>query len=197
VIVVAVVAALVAACFFAGAAVLQQLASRRAAVLATRRGAGAVAEYLPVVGGVPTLLRQPLWLLGWAINLLGFLAQAGALHVGSVALVQPLITTQLLFTLAFTALVTRRSPLARDWLAVAAMCAGVVVFLSVRGGAPLGSGADRGAVLGVLAVAAVAVLATVVLARGRDATASARSSASAPASASPSAPSSSSSPRPT
>jgi drug/metabolite transporter (DMT)-like permease len=164
VVLVAVAAALAAACLFAGAAVLQQLASRRTVAREPDRLTG----YLPVVRVVTKLLHEPLWLLGWGVNLLGFLVQAGALHLGSVALVQPVLTTQLLFALSFTALVTHRSPSGRDWLAVAALCAGVVVFLSVRGAAPLGDGGSRGSVLGVLTVAAVAVLATVVLARGRE-----------------------------
>jgi drug/metabolite transporter (DMT)-like permease len=164
--------ALLAALLFATSATFQQRASRAVASDAEHRAhaRGTVTRYLPVLLLVRRLLGQPLWLFGWLTNLLGFLAQAVALHVGSVALVQPLLTTQLLFTLPLVALWTRRRPLARDWLAVVAMCAGVAVFLSVRGAAPTDGAADRSEVLLALAVGAVAVLVTLVLAQGREPT---------------------------
>src|SRR4051794_7003934 len=79
-----------AGCLSAGAGVLQRLPRGRA-------GAGApdgLTGSLPGGGVVTKLLHEPLWLLGWGVNLLGFLVQAGALHLGSVALVQPVLTTQ-------------------------------------------------------------------------------------------------------
>ena len=164
--------ALLAAFLFAAAATLQQRASRRVASgqspAAYHRST--LVRYLPVLLLVRRLLNNPLWLLGWLTNLLGFLTQALALHLGSVALVQPLLTTQLLFTLPLVALWTGRRPLARDWLAVASMCAGVVIFLSVRGAAPADGAADRAEVLLGMAIAAVAVFVTVVLAQGREPT---------------------------
>ena len=168
----AVLVSLVAAFLFAAAATLQQRASRSAASQGPHQVEqhGTVTRYLPVLLLVRRLLDQPLWLLGWAANLLGFLAQALALHIGSVALVQPLLTTQLLFTLPLTMWLTQHPPLARDWAAVLSMCAGVVVFLSVRGAAPTDGLAQRPKVLLALAFAAIAVVMTVVLAQGREPT---------------------------
>jgi drug/metabolite transporter (DMT)-like permease len=165
--------ALLAAFLFATSATFQQRASRQVAAHGGHRTVhrGTITRYLPVLLLVRRLLGQPLWLVGWATNLFGFLIQALALHIGSVALVQPLLTTQLLFTLPLVALWTRRRPLVRDWLSVLSMCAGVVVFLSVRGAAPADGAARRSEVLLALGVSVVAVLLTLVLAQGRDPTA--------------------------
>jgi len=162
---------LLAAFLFAASAVLQQRASRRAIAERHDRGSRSrLTRYLPVLLLVRRLLGHPLWLLGWLTNLLGFLAQALALHFGSVALVQPLLITQLLFTLALVSLGSRRKPLTRDWLSVLSMCAGVVIFLSVRGAAPVEGAAERSEVLLALTAAAVAVFAIVVFAQGREPT---------------------------
>jgi drug/metabolite transporter (DMT)-like permease len=167
--------ALLAAFLFATSATFQQRASRQVAAADAHRAVrhGSITRYLPVLLLVRRLLGQPLWLIGWATNLLGFLTQALALHIGSVALVQPLLTTQLLFTLPLVALWTHRRPLVRDWLSVASMCAGVVVFLSVRGAAPTDGAAQREEVLLALGVSVIAVLLTLVAAQGRGPTAQA------------------------
>jgi drug/metabolite transporter (DMT)-like permease len=169
----AALAALLAALLFASSATFQQRASRQVAAHGGHRPGhrSTFTRYLPVLLLVRRLLGQPLWLIGWATNLLGFLTQALALHIGSVALVQPLLTTQLLFTLPLVALWTHQRPLVRDWLSVASMCAGVAVFLSVRGAAPDDGAAQRPEVLLALAVSAVAVVLTLVLAQGREPTA--------------------------
>jgi drug/metabolite transporter (DMT)-like permease len=166
-------AALRAALLFATSATFQQHASRTVVADGSHRPGehhGRLTRALPVLLLVRRLLHQPIWLVGWGTNLLGFLTQALALHLGSVALVQPLLTTQLLFTLPLTSLWSRHRPLGRDWLAVASMCAGVVVFLSVRGAAPTDGAAQRSAVLLAIALSAVAVLVTVLLAQGREPT---------------------------
>jgi drug/metabolite transporter (DMT)-like permease len=167
-----VVVALLAAFLFAASATLQQRASRRVVSEhhAGRASAGRLTRYLPVLAHVNRLLSNPLWLFGWVTNLLGFLTQALALHLSSVALVQPLLTTQLLFTLPLVAFWNRQRPLTRDWLAVLSMCAGVAIFLSVRGAAPVEGAADRSAVLLSMTAAAVAVLITVLLAQGKEPT---------------------------
>jgi len=165
------VVGLVAAFLFAASAVLQQRASRRAIAERHDRGSRSrLTRYLPVLLLVRRLLGHPLWLLGWLTNLLGFLAQALALHFGSVALVQPLLITQLLFTLALVSLGSRRKPLTRDWLSVLSMCAGVAIFLSVRGAAPVEGAAQRSDVLLALTASAVVVFAIVVFAQGREPT---------------------------
>ena len=128
---------------------------------------GLVSRYLPVLGQFGWLLRHPVWWLGWVFNTLGTLTQAGALHYGSVARVQPLMTTQLVFDLPLSARETRRRPLPRDWAAVVSICAGVAVFLAVPGAAPGSGAADRPAVLLSMAACTGLIVVLVVLAAGR------------------------------
>jgi hypothetical protein len=128
---------------------------------------GIVTRYLPVLRQFGWLLRHPVWWWGWVFNTLGTLTQAGALHFGSVARVQPLLTTQLVFDLPLSARESRRRPLPRDWVAVVSICAGVAVFLAVRGAAPGNGAPDRPAVLLSMAVGTGVVAVLVVLAAGR------------------------------
>ena len=104
--------------------------------------------------------RSQLWRLGWAINLAGFLAQGAALHLGSVALVQPLLVTQLIFALPLTTRWARRWPGRRDWFSGAVICSGVGVFLISHGSSALRGEADRDRIVlaGLSAAAAVALL---------------------------------------
>jgi drug/metabolite transporter (DMT)-like permease len=161
--------ALLTALLNALAASLQQRASHLVAARQPppARGGALTTRYLPVLRQFAWLLRHPVWWSGWLFNTLGTLTQAGALHFGSVARVQPLLTTQLVFDLPLSSWESRRRPLPRDWLAVVSICAGVAVFLSVRGAAPTGGEADRPAILLSVAVALVVVALLVVLAAGR------------------------------
>jgi drug/metabolite transporter (DMT)-like permease len=146
-----VVLSLGAAFLFAGAATVQQQAIRVVVRRAPRAPRASlrqrIASDLPVLLVVQDLLRSRAWLAGWVVNLLGFFTQAAALHFGSVALVQPLMVTQLLFTLPLVSLRSRRWPLRREWFAGAVICVGVTVFLSVRGGISSAGSADRSSIL--------------------------------------------------
>jgi hypothetical protein len=53
------------------------------------------------VGLVFRLARQPVWLLGMASLILGFVFQISALRFGSLALVQPILALELLFVLGY------------------------------------------------------------------------------------------------
>jgi drug/metabolite transporter (DMT)-like permease len=79
------------------------------------------------------LARRPVWLLGFASMLAGFGLQVVALHYGPLALVQPILATELLFVFAYLAVVTamrqRRRVQVRDWLAAVAMSGGISLFL--------------------------------------------------------------------
>jgi drug/metabolite transporter (DMT)-like permease len=163
---------LLAAFLFAASASLQQHAAQRSAAapepeatpvqpprgarLATRLVVRPLLGVLrPLLALVRRLVRTPLWLFGWVTNLVGFMVQAVALHFGSVALVQPLLVTQLLFALPLASAWGRRWPALRDWLGGFAICGGVVVFLAVRGVAPFSEEPDRDRV--VLAGLAIAI----------------------------------------
>lgn len=148
-----------AAFLFALAAYLQQRASR---VLAERAMHG--------ITGAASLtwrmLRNRTWLVGWGTNLFGWLTQAVALKLGSVAAVQPLISTQLLFALPLASIGSRTRPSVRDWMAGLSVCAGIGVLLFSGGAAPLGGSADRPLIVAASVAAAVAILLLVRASRG-------------------------------
>ncbi len=75
------------------------------------------------------VLRRPVWFLGIALMIGGFLFQLAALQVGDLSLVQPLIATEVLFVFGFLALRFRTQVRALDWLAAAGMAAGLGTFL--------------------------------------------------------------------
>lgn len=150
--------AVVAAFLFARAAVLQQQGLGSAFAGAELRDAVHVAR------NFGNVLAQRAWLIGWVTNLVGFLCQAIALHLGSVAVVQPLLTAQLVFTLALVSLHRRSLPGKRAWLGAGSVCAGLALLFAVEG-APLSGHADRPEVL--LAALASTVLVVVLVALSR------------------------------
>lgn len=116
-----VVLALLAGLTNASASVLQ----RRAATDESDSGSGA----WQAVRWLARVLRRPYWLAGAGMLLLSTVFQAWALAVGSLAVVQPVLTTELLFTLVVGSLVFRRRPDLRTWLAFAAQAGGLALFL--------------------------------------------------------------------
>jgi len=77
------------------------------------------------------LIRSPLWLMGILGDVSGYGLQATALHHGSLILVQPLLTTSLLFTLMITASWNHESITPSEWGAVLLALTGLAVFLAV------------------------------------------------------------------
>jgi hypothetical protein len=154
-----------AAFLFAASAALQRRAVLHAAHSDPARKAAT--HRLPVLWLFRRLLRQRVWLLGWITNLCGFCSQAAALHFGSVALVQPLLVTQLLFALPMASAAVRQWPSLRDWLSAGAISGGVALFLSAERAAPLEGAADRSRLLLAVGVAAVTVIALLQLAQRR------------------------------
>ena len=75
------------------------------------------------------LARQPVWLLGIASMILGFIFQLTALRSGDLALVQPILAAELLFVFGYLAVAGSRQVSCRDWLAAGAMSAGIGVFI--------------------------------------------------------------------
>jgi drug/metabolite transporter (DMT)-like permease len=101
--------------------------------------------------------REPLWWLGWFAGVAGFTAQAVALHLGSIVVVQALVVTQLLFALPLGSVFTGRRPLRRDWWGAAAVCGGLILLVIVRGGVRQTAG-RRSEMWLVVAVAAGLIL---------------------------------------
>lgn len=106
------------------------------------------------VGLVTRLVRRPVWLAGLAGDTLGYVAQAGALALGSLVLVQPLLSTYLLFALPLGAWWAGRRLRRSDGAWAIVLTAGLAVFLVV--GNP-SEGVDV-ASLGEWALAALVVL---------------------------------------
>lgn len=75
------------------------------------------------------LAHQPVWAGGICAVIIGFLLQAVALGLGSLAVVQPLLVLELPFTLLLASVVFRARLHAREWLAAAGMSAGLAAFL--------------------------------------------------------------------
>lgn len=81
------------------------------------------------------LLIRPLWLAGILISGIGFLLQLAALRIGSVVVVQPIVTTALVVCLATTSWWDRVALGPRTWVAILAVIAGVAVFVTAGGSA--------------------------------------------------------------
>src|SRR5438093_3271412 len=111
---------------------------------------------------VVRLARQPVWLLGIAAMIGGFVFQITALRYGDLALVQPILAAELLFVFGYLAMAGSRRVTGRDLLAAAAMSAGIGVFIRLAapsGGrlhAPGSSWQLAGLVTGGVVLAAVA-----------------------------------------
>jgi drug/metabolite transporter (DMT)-like permease len=125
----AVVFALLAALGYAAASVLQQ-----------RAAAEVGDEHSLKIGLLVRLLKRPMWLAGFAADWVAFAFQAAALATGSLLLVQPLLTTGLLFALPIGARWSGRRLRGRDWVAAIVLTVGLGVFLYE--GSPTG-GKDR------------------------------------------------------
>lgn len=75
------------------------------------------------------LVRQPMWLFGMVTMGGTFVFTALALYFGQLATVQPILVTELIFTLALQAFWLRDRIAQRTWAAAALLCAGLVGFL--------------------------------------------------------------------
>ncbi len=77
------------------------------------------------------LLHRPVWFLGIASMIIGFVFQVEALRVGSLSLVQPLIATELVIVFGMMALHDRHRVHVRDWVSAVGMVVGLGVFLAL------------------------------------------------------------------
>ena len=100
--------------------VLQRLANLTGPT--TKRSAWATTKFL---------VRQPLWLLGMVCMGGTFVFTALALYFGQLATVQPILVTELIFTLALRHFFLHDRINGRTWGAAALLCAGLVGFLVV------------------------------------------------------------------
>lgn len=124
--------ALTASCLYALASVCQRL------------GVEAIPEETDETTFLNQMIRRRVWIVGLAIMTLGYLVQSIALHLGSVAEVQPLMVSELLvvvFVLWFWYATPWRT---RDVVSALAAVAGLTVFLVVAS-PTMGSGTPHAA----------------------------------------------------
>jgi drug/metabolite transporter (DMT)-like permease len=113
------------------------------------------------------LARRPRWLAGFAADALGFVAQAAALAVGRLVVVQPLLATSVVFALPLGAKLGGRRVSRRDLLAACTVTAGLGIFLVVAD--PTGGVQNPGAAAWIISFAGcfAAAAGLVLAARGR------------------------------
>ena len=104
------------------------MTQHKASIGAPKRVTGwRLALYLP---------RQPLWLLGVAAAVGSFIFQALALHNGPMSVVQPLLVTELVFTLVLRRVWIGQEVAGAAWASVSVVCVSLAAFLAV--GEPTG-----------------------------------------------------------
>lgn len=147
---------LLAAASFAAAALIQQ----RATLAIPDRLALRPALLL-------ALVRRPLWLAGAGAMLGGYLLQALALGFGPVALVQPIVATELAFAVPLSILTGHRRAGAREWAGTALTVGGVGAFLAAAAPSPgrADPGSLRWIVLLLPALTLMAAIATLAARR--------------------------------
>ncbi|MFF8382379.1 DMT family transporter [Streptomyces kanasensis] len=144
-------------------ALLAAVGNAAASVLQRRAAADAGPAGTAVRGWWPGLLRRRAWVLGSVVLGVSGVFQALALATGPLAVVQPVMSTELLFTLVLGGVVFRRSPDRRTWWAFGAMAAGLAAFLALAeptGGRSTVPAADwlwAGVAIGAAMVALVVV----------------------------------------
>lgn len=115
--------------------VLLTAVANASAVVLQRRAAQDTAVRLGGPGSVREVARHPAWRLGIAVFAVAVALQVGALALGSITLVQPVLVMNLPFTLLVGWLVLGGALRVREWSAVGSLAVGLVVLLvSLRPG---------------------------------------------------------------
>jgi drug/metabolite transporter (DMT)-like permease len=146
--------ALAAAALYAVSDFLEQRVARTTATGLSADHDGVLGAFGAVANA---LIRNRIWFLGWAVGTFAYLVQGAALHLGSIAVVQSLQVTTLLFTLPLSTVGRPERPSRTDWLAGGAVCLGLGLFLFARG-VPSDSEPHRGRILLMLALLVTVVL---------------------------------------
>src|SRR4051812_30743668 len=102
-----------------------------ASVLQHRAASEAPNELSMRLALLTRLIRRPLWLCGIATDFGGYVFEAAALAVGSLALVEPLIVLGLPLALVIGGIWAKRPLRRRDWAGIAAVTVGIAVFVAV------------------------------------------------------------------
>jgi drug/metabolite transporter (DMT)-like permease len=147
--------AIVAAFLFALGLVLQE------------KSASTLPDEAVGAGFLVRLVKQPVWLLGGAAQAAGFVAQAIALGIGRMVIVQPLLILSIVFALPLGRVIEKRRIKRNEWIGAAVVTVGLGVLLV---GSKTDEGSDdasflRWAIIGGITVGAAVVL--FLLAQGR------------------------------
>lgn len=118
-------------------------------------------------GFLVRLARRPVWLAGMAADGIGFLAQAAALGVGRMVVVQPILATTVIFSLPLGARLSGQRISRRQILAAAVTTGGLAAFLAFGNPAGGRDDAPLGEWLTVAAVSAAVCAPLILAARGR------------------------------
>ena len=137
-----------------------------AAVLQQREAYAVQDAPLMDTGLLWRLAHRPRWLAGVAADIASAALHVLALSLGSVALVQPLGVTGLVFAVPLAALVHHRRVRPADALAAVAVLVGLAMVLSVLGAAPAVGDVSQATLL-ALGAAGVALVGAVVVAAPR------------------------------
>lgn len=161
-VVLGVTSAIAAGASFAGAGVLQHWVAARTAQPSLSP------KLLAALG------RQPLWLAGVVLATAGNGFQALALAVTPLALVQPLLVTELIFAIPISARLHRKRLGSREWQGIIAVSVGLAA--TVWGAAPQGTGSSGTSARWILVGGALVLTALVLAATGRRQAGEARAS---------------------
>jgi len=115
------------------------------------------------VGFFMRLLKRPVWLGGFVADAAGYVAQAAALGVGKLVIVQPLLVSSVVFALPLGVWLTHQHVGRREILGAGAVVAGLAAFMIVAD--PSGGRADAPgldwAIAGAVAGGAAVVLSAI------------------------------------
>jgi drug/metabolite transporter (DMT)-like permease len=147
------VLSVVAAAFYTVGLAMQQLAGAP-----DDRPSGRIAKAMRIAA-------RPLWLSGFGLTVVGFLTHGVALSFGSLAMVQILQTSQIVFVVPIGARITHTPIQRRDWYGAAMVVAGLAALLiAMRPSEDAGAGTPDGWAL-TIAIGVVAVAALFAVAR--------------------------------
>jgi drug/metabolite transporter (DMT)-like permease len=113
---------------------------------------------------IQTLIRRPLWWAGTSSAIAGYVFQALALANGSLLLVQPILTSALLFALPLSARLAHRRVSRGEWAWAMLLTAALAVFVVLAKARPGNYEASLSTSAVVAVVCTAAVLACVIVA---------------------------------
>jgi hypothetical protein len=105
------------------------------------------------------LCLQPMWLIGQALAACSFVLHAWALHLGALAVVQPIVVSGMVFAVPLRAAMNHRAPSSREIKAVTLTAVGLAVFLIVSNPA-VGDDDVKQGVVAIITGAGIVVAAT-------------------------------------